>query len=185
MQSRFIAALTIVWFSFPAEAQPDSSTLRPGYFLSIHSGALVGGKGDGTFFTSSLIQGVRFDRLAVGLGVGYDAYVDWRVIPVFVSLNYDFGRSGSNSLYVQFNGGVARTWAPFLSDMETVYNEEANININPMVGYRVVADKFNLYISMGYKSQVIEYGWGYAGGNKTFIRRDIRRAAIQLGFGFR
>ena len=186
MPNRILFVLTILGLSFSAEAQSDSFALRPRYFLSVHSGGLVGKKGDGSFLTSSLIQGVRFDRLAVGLGIGYDAYVDWRVIPVFMNLNYDLGRSpGGNSLFIQFNGGVSKAWNPWLSEVETVYNEEANININPMVGYRIIADKSSLYISIGYKSQVIEFGWGYPGGDKTFVRRQTGRVAIQLGFGFR
>jgi hypothetical protein len=183
MQSRVLAVLTIVFFSFSAEAQSDSSALKPGYFFSLHAGGLVGKKEDGTFFTSSLIQGLRFNRLAIGLGIGYDAYVDWRVMPVFINANYDFSRYRGNSFFVQLNGGVAKAWTPILSDVEIVYNEAANININPLLGYRIVGDKFNLYLSAGYKFQMLEYGWGYSGGYKTYVRRDIGRACLQLGFG--
>ena len=184
MLSRFIAFLAILSISFSAESQSESSALKPAYFVSFHAGGLMGKKGDGTFFTSSFIQGLRFNRLAVGVGVGYDAYVDWRIIPIFISLNYDYGRYRDNSFFIQFNGGVAKAWSPGLANVEVVYNEEDNININPLLGYRIVADKFNLYISAGYKFQTIEYGWAYSGGNKRFVRQEIGRIAIQLGFGF-
>jgi hypothetical protein len=144
----------------------------------------MGKKGDGTFFTSSFIHGLRFNRLAVGLGIGYDAYVDWRVMPIFINLNYDYGRYRGNSFFIQFNAGVAKAWSPGLSNVEVVYNESNNININPLLGYRIIADKFNVSISTGYKFQVLEYGWGYSSGSKTFVRQDIGRVAMQLGLGF-
>lgn len=180
--------LLLLWCFFsPAAAQYDSAaSSKPRYFVSLHTGGLFGKKEFGTSFTASLIQGVRYKRFALGAGIGYDAYRDWRAMPLFISLNYDFSRLRGNSFFIQVNAGASVVRNPTLTENDFTYYENDNLFVNPLVGYRVAGDKFNLYLSAGYKFQSIEYGWSWGwGGARTYVGQDIERLSLQLGFGFR
>src|SRR6185503_16067302 len=82
-------ALLFLFFSFLAQAQPETLPERPSYFLSVHAGGAFGKKGQGSSLASALIQGVRYKWIALGAGVGYDAYSEWRAIPFFASVSMD------------------------------------------------------------------------------------------------
>lgn len=179
------AALAVLLISVPTFAQPDNAVSRPRYFFSLHSGALLGKRQLGTSFTSSLLQGLRHKRLAVGVGIGYDAYTDWRAMPVFATINFDFLHIRGNALFIQMSAGTSKVWNPMLIESEFVYLRDDNIFLNPLLGYRIKGEKFNVYLSAGYKFQSIEYEWSWGGGGgKTYFNRDTQRMAIQLGFGF-
>ncbi|MEX1238398.1 MAG: hypothetical protein WEB30_01725 [Cyclobacteriaceae bacterium] len=187
MQIRAVLGiLTLLLISIPGAAQRDSVASKPSYFFSLHSGALVGKKEFGTSFTWSLIQGVRHKRFAFGIGIGYDTYSDdWRAMPLFASFTYDYLRIRTNSLYIQLNAGKSKIWNPMLRENEFLYYEHGNIFLNPLLAYRMIGDKFNLYLSAGYKFQMIEYGWSWGGnGGKTYVGQDTERMVIQMGFGF-
>src|SRR5688500_17542250 len=77
------------------------------YFYNFLAGGLLGDEGQGTGFSISTIHGVRKNRLALGAGVGYDSYYDWRAIPAFGSISYDFAKVKRNAFYLQVNAGYS------------------------------------------------------------------------------
>jgi len=185
MQSKFLVALAIFIVPLTAVCQSDSSGSSAGYFVSLHSGGLIGTSEYGTAFTSSLVQGIRYQRFAFGVGIGHDAYSDFRTVPLFISVNYDFVRYRGNSFFVQMNTGYSRAWNPGLELYPFLHYERDNEFLNPLIGYRITTGKFNLYLSAGYKFQAVEYGWSWEGRVNTHVRHAIERMALQIGFGFR
>lgn len=169
-------------FSAPAQSPPVSPALA--YFLSVHAGGLLGKNGQGSSLTTSLIQGVRYKRMALGLGVGYDAYVDWRTLPVFASLSGDIFHVRENAFFLQLNAGYCKIWNPAFADDSFYFYDGPHPSINALAGYRICAGKYDVYLSAGYKFQRIRYGWSWGGpGSRTFVERDIKRVSVQIGFG--
>ena len=193
MKSRILILLAfiVVFGTFSVSAQPDSSFSKVTYFNSIHVGGLLGKKGNGSSLTASLIQGVRYKNFSFGIGIGYDAYRDWRTLPLFGSVSYDFARIRNNAFFIQLNAGLSKVWNPLEDDDQFVLDDKAGRFIHPLVGYRIQSQKFSLYMTAGYKLQHLAYEhrlrwltWGYA-ANKVTIEQDIERLSVQLGFGFR
>lgn len=145
----------------------------------------MGKKGQGSSLATALIQGVRYKWIALGAGVGYDAYSEWRAIPFFASVSMDVLSLRENAFYFQINGGYAKVWSPSFTDDQGYFYEGSNPSFNPVVGYRIATDKFDLYLSAGYKFQRLRYGWRWGGSpSQSLIQMDMERISIQLGFGF-
>ena len=165
------------------------------YWNNFLLGGLVGDHKE-TFFSFATTHGVRLGRLAVGLGTGLDAYGDWKVIPMFASASFDFARIKNDALFIQMNGGYGRA----------IYTGEDRLGIpagvengggkmfNPMLGYRIKADRFRIYIAMGYKFQRNKYAYDY--NNPIYssfapaelptytVQEDMQRFVLQMGFGW-
>jgi hypothetical protein len=180
------------WFvtaSLNSIAQPDSVLVKPVYFYSFHTGGLFA-KENAPSLSVSTIHGMRHKRIAVGLGIGYDAYTEWRSMPVFASLSYDLSANAKpNAFFIQLNAGLSKAWVP---DMETGgfnFKEKGGTMVHPLLGYRIRTEKFSLYFTGGYKFQILEYEqspnwwiWGYT-SSKTTVNRKVERLSIQIGFG--
>lgn len=189
MKSRILLSFIIVFFIFSVSAQPDSSFSKATYFNSIHAGGLLGKKGNGSSLTASTIHGIRNKNFAFGIGIGYDAYLEWRTLPVFGSLSYDFAGFRENAFFMQLNVGYSKAWNPLADDDQFVYDKKGGSYIHPLLGYRIHSHKFSLYLTAGYKLQRIAYEqtpkwwiWGYP-ANKVTVERDMERLSVQLGFG--
>jgi hypothetical protein len=179
-----------------ATAQTDSVG-HAGKKVRYWNNFLMGGlQGDHkqTSFSFATTHGVRLGRLAAGLGAGVDAYGDWKIIPLFASASFDFARIKNDALFIQMNGGYGRAF----------YSGEDNVGIpsidngggkmlNPMVGYRINADRLRIYIAMGYKFQRNKYSYHYVNPifsyiptdiPKYTIQEDMQRFVVQLGFGW-
>ena len=89
---------TLVIISFCSRAQSDSVVARPVYFYTVHVGGLLA-KDSPPSFSVSTIHGMRHKRIAVGLGVGYDAFIEWRTLPVFASLTYDLATGANQNAF--------------------------------------------------------------------------------------
>ena len=192
MKSRILRLLAfiVVFGTFSVSAQPDSSFSKVTYFNSIHAGGLLGKKGNGSSLTASLIHGVRYKNSSFGIGIGYDAYRDWRTMPLFGSVSYDFARIRNNAFFIQLNAGHSKAWNPLEDQEQFVYDEPGGRFIHPLLGYRIHTQKFSLYMTAGYKLQRLAYEqtprwalWGYS-GHRVTIEHDIERLSVQLGFGF-
>lgn len=191
MKSRILLSVIIVFSTFSSYAQSDSASSKAHYFYSIHTGGLFGKKNKGSTFTASFIQGIRYKNVSFGVGVGYDAYLDWRTLPMFGSLNFDFDRVKSNAIFIQLNAGYSKAWNPVTGNEQFIYDAKWGRYIHPVIGYRIHTPKFSLYLTTGYKLQRINYEqtptwWiGRNSANKVTVERDIERLTVQLGFGFR
>lgn len=177
-----------ILFSVSAASQSEPVLPRAPYFFSLHSGGLLGGEGQGSSFTTSLIQGVRVKKFALGIGLGHDAVAEWLTLPVWASVRFDFARVGPHDFYLQLDGGYAKAWLPSIDETQYRYNEKGGPFFHPQVGYRINSEKLKVYLSAGYKIQRIKYeqtaNWGWGGvTNKYYITRDIERVSLQIGFG--
>ncbi|AYB34245.1 hypothetical protein [Chryseolinea soli] len=183
--------------TYQAVAQTDSVG-HAGRKVRYWNNFLLGGlQGDHkqTSFSLATIHGVRVGRLAVGLGTGLDAYGDWKVFPLFASASFDFARVKNDAFFIQMNGGYGR--AIYTGDREGMMNLDngGGKMFNPMLGYRIKADRFRIYIAMGYKFQRNTYTYGYNylpyddfassyEPPKYTIREDMQRLVLQMGFGW-
>ena len=138
----------------------------------------------------STIHGIRHKRFALGIGLGYDVYQEWRTLPLFGSLAYDFFRYRGNSFFIQLNGGYSKAWYSLADEDQFTYKEKGGIFLHPLVGYRIYTPKIDVYLTAGYKFQRLTYdqtpkwwAWGYP-RNKITVDRDIERLSIQIGLGF-
>ena len=173
-------------------AQADSSyNTSPSWFFSVHSGALLGKNGHGTSATASVLQGVRYKRASLGVGVGYDAYREWRTLPIFAALAYDFVRSPNRAFFVELNTGFSKGWSTAGDESEFIYDSEGGFFYHPQIGYRTHHGRLTIYLAAGYKFQRLQYGetprswiWGYPSGSVQVVR-DIERLSIQMGIGLR
>jgi hypothetical protein len=175
---------------------------RPVYYNTFLSGGLFGRDDRGTTVSFSTVHGIRFNRLSVGAGIGYDdytrsnmasgyfgseMYVRWKSMPLFISASYEFITVKQNALFLQLNGGYSKIWA---NNVLIAKNVDGGINISPMAGYRLSSGKLRLYFAAGYKWQKnnYEYGslmwiWGYPAEGVSVTER-MERAVLQIGFGW-
>lgn len=182
----FLLAFVLLSLSVSGQSEPDPSKVT--YFFSLHTGGLLGGEGQGSSFTMSLIQGVRVKKFAFGIGLGHDALAEWLTLPAWASTRFDFARAGLHNFYLQLDGGYAKAWLPSIDETQYRYSEKGGTFFHPQLGYRINGEKLKVYLSAGYKMQRIEYeqtaNWGWGGGtNKYYITRDIERISVQIGFG--
>lgn len=189
MKSKISCWLILFFVSCSVLAQSDSTFSKATYFNSVHAGGLLGKKGHGSSLTASTIHGIRIKRISLGIGAGYDAYLEWRTLPVFGSVGYDFLPLRQNAFFLQFNAGYSKAWNPHSNDDQYIFDEEGGTFIHPLVGYRIHSNKFSLHLTAGYKFQNMVYEqtprWWAWPGSKATVERDIERISIQLGFGFR
>lgn len=157
------------------------------YWNSFATGILSGGDNKTLTATLTTTHGVAMQRWRLGAGIGVEGYDGWRTVPVFGSLSFDFGKIKNNALYIQTNAGYA--YGHRLGRIEGVANEkdEGGLMFNPMLGYRMESERFNISIAAGYKLQRVEYsfdwiwGWPYM---STDMSEEFNRFTFQIGVGF-
>jgi len=158
------------------------------YYNSFATAILSGGNDKPLTASITTIHGIAMHRWRLGVGVGIESYEVWRTVPVFGSLSFDFGKIKNNALYVQANAGYA--FGHRLERVEGASNEndEGGLMLNPMIGYRIEANKVNVFIAAGYKLQRVDYsfdwiwGWPYV---STDMTEEFNRFTFQIGVGFR
>lgn len=185
-----IFLIFIIFGSFSISAQPDSSASKTSYFNSFHSGSLLGKKGNGSSLSVSTIHGLSNRKVAYGIGIGYDAYLEWRTLPIFGSFAYNFTGNKEKTFFLQLNAGYSKAWNPVTENEQFIYHAKGGRFMHPVIGYRIYTRKFSLFLTTGYKLQRIHYEqtptwWiGTNSGNKITVERDMERLTVQLGFGF-
>lgn len=188
MRNKISLILLIGLIPFAASAQTDSTVSRVGWFVSLHSGVLFPQVGNALTISTHLIQGIRYDRVSFGVGVGYDSYEYWETLPVFTGVAYDVLRRGSNALYVGVNGGYSNAWNRLPDELSVGMEDDGGYFIHPLVGYRLHQGRVTLHLTGGYKIQRIHYrrsinGWGLP--MVTSVVQDMERISIQMGIGLR
>ncbi len=173
------------------------------YFFNVLSGTLIGNSGisgDGfATYSFSTTHGVRLgNRLGLGAGVGFDSYLDWKAMPLFISLSYDLiGKK--NKLFVQLNYGKSLVKKSENQYEYGVTTYEGRSMINPSLGYKFAFDNLRLYIQAGLKMQNIkirsEYPTYYTYAfqslaplpNSTYSKTDLtlNRFYFSIGFGWK
>lgn len=177
-------------FSFPLLAQPDSTQLSPRkviYFNHVLAGGLFGEEGDGSGLSISTTHGIRVKRLALGAGVAFDSYGQWKTIPAFGSISYDFAKIKSNAFFLQFNAGYANA-SRIKKEEWADYREYGSQMICSLIGYRIRTQQFSLYVQAGHRFQKVSYSydptpWASQLHARYTVDEEINRVVVQIGFG--
>jgi hypothetical protein len=162
-------------------------SFRLRYWNSFATAVLIGESEKNLTGSLTTTHGIAMKRWRLGVGVGIEGFDDWRTVPLFVTGTFDFGRINNNWLYLQMSGGHA--FGRYLKKIEGTSNGEENggLMLNPMIGYRMNAGKFNVSIAAGYKLQQLDYSfdwtWGWPGA-ATVIDGEYHRVMLQIGVGF-
>lgn len=196
MMKNSLTVLFLVVFISSAFGQRDSLvTKRPRltYSNSFMIGGLFGKDGADNTFTSNMNHGIRYGRLATGLGIGYDSYTDWRSMPVYGYAAVDFAKIKHNTFFLYVSGGYSKLWyGPESEDGAPSYTVENGGNFNSMLGCRIEANQYRIYIATGYKFQRLDYSFSSQywwdstrPAPVTSVEMELNRFVIQLGFGWK
>lgn len=172
------------------EVEQDSKKIK-GYY-NIFSVGGISSNTDGLLRTTlSTVHGVVIKSNRIGLGIGVDGYDSRVMIPVFASISHDLFRIKENALFLQVNAGHA-FWDRKRSFFSNYYNENGGFLFNPMMGYRISASRYSLYIAIGLKNQYASYTYGYTYkswrtnsnlSSMTTVDQTMNRFVFQIGFG--
>ena len=188
-----IVLLCLLCIGVSSRAQSDSSSVskKITYFNNLLAGGLFGDSGKGSGVTISTTHGVRINRFAIGAGIGFDSYFDWKTVPVFGSLSFDFAKVRQHAFFLQFNGGYAEASRIERAEEEwlTEYREYGGEMISSMLGYKINTGKFNLYILAGHKYQKAHFSynplapWSSFRAPEVSVEENMNRIVFQIGFG--
>jgi hypothetical protein len=144
------------------------SSKKAQYFFTIQVGSLVGcndcDRGKDFTFSAATVHGVSVgNKLRLGVGLGFDSYLNWQTLPLFGQASWDlFGSRDKNALFVQMAYGWAHPW--FVRSGQYSYytsdpfqHIEGGRMINPQIGYRIKYYDLRISFSLGYKHQNISY----------------------------
>jgi hypothetical protein len=154
--------------SIADKAEVSASAKKVNYFFNVQVGSLVGcndcDNGKDFTFSAATVHGVSFGKkLRVGLGIGFDSYLNWQTLPLFGQASWDLiGNKNRNALFLQLAYGWAHPWfvkssayANYLTDPFS--SVEGGRMINPQIGYRIKYYDLRIAFSVGYKYQSISY----------------------------
>lgn len=184
--------LTAISFSLLGQAEKTEVSGRKAiYYNSFLAGGLLADQGQGTGVTLSMVHGVRVKRFSFGAGIGLDSYLDWKTMPLFGSVSFDFGKVKNNSFYVQCNAGYAEAWRIKQEEWRpSGYHEYGDMMISSLIGYRISKERFSLYMQAGHKFQGAHSSYhtelwsGFAPQSSFYVDEEMNRLVIQIGFGF-
>jgi hypothetical protein len=188
----FVLLILVTCVCLHVVAQEEIEPAKPHrYFNSFQSGGLFGEKDKGTSFTFSTVHGVQLNKWRLGGGVGFDSYQRWRVVPVSAMVSFDIAKFKNSNLSVSVNGGYSQAWYRHMQEYEPDLDVSGGVMINPLIGYRIIADKWNINLSAGYRWQRINYTyspqyWYWSDTRQSpvySVTEDIERVVVQIGFG--
>ena len=94
----------------------------------------------------------------MGAGLGFDSYFDWKTVPVFGTIEFDFAKIKRNAFFLQLSAGYADAKRINREELINVeYREYGGEMISFMLGYKIRAEKFSMYVLAGHKSQEANY----------------------------
>jgi hypothetical protein len=183
--SFLVAVLLPVLLHAQSDTTDDKQHRIP-YFNYISSGALIAKMDKGVSFSISTIHGIRIGKFFTGLGIGYDAYQEWRVLPLIASIGYDLYRKHAETLFFQLQGGYSLARNVPLNDFQpSPHDSKGGRMFTPSLGYRIKKENISLYLMAGYKFQRLDYEinqW-WNPNNRSTVKHNIERVTIQIGFG--
>jgi len=191
MKTRIILFILCV-ICISVHAQVDStapSKRKVIYYNNLLAGGLLGESEQGSGLTLSTTHGIRINRFSVGAGFGFDSYFDWKTVPVFGTIEFDFAKIKQNAFFLQFSAGYADARRINREEWITEYREYGGEMISFMFGYKIRAEKFSLYVLAGHKSQEANYSYNpqpwssFAPQYNYSVEENMNRLVVQLGFG--
>ena len=188
-----------------SQVASDSSLKRSKvtYYFTFGMGAMIGCEqchttGKTASFTTSMVHGMRIGRAAVGVGLGFDAYENWKTLPLFGSGSFDlFGKR--NKVFVQLNYGYASAWVNKDVQAFGYKKSEGGKMIHPLLGYRIQSGNARILFSAGYKFQRVLSTYDYPTyypyptydsfaplpPSTKEIRMDMNRFVISMAVGWK
>ncbi|HET6539077.1 MAG TPA: hypothetical protein VFG46_01260 [Chryseolinea sp.] len=191
MKTRILLFILFV-ICISAHAQVDSgvpSKRKVIYYNNFLAGGLLGASGTGSGLTLSTTHGIRINWLTLGVGVGYDSYFDWKTVPVFGTIEADFAKVKRNAFFLQFNAGYADARRINREEWITDYKEYGGEMVSLMVGYKIRAEKFSMYVLAGHKFQEANFSYNpqpwssFSSPPNYSVEENMNRFVVQLGFG--
>ena len=191
MKTRILLFILFV-ICISAQAQVDNSMpskRKVIYYNNFLAGGLLGAPGTGSGLTFSTTHGIRINRLSVGAGFGFDSYFDWKTVPVFGTIEFDFAKIKRNAFFLQFNAGYADAARINREEWITEYREYGGVMTSFMLGYKIRVEKFSMYVLAGHKSQEANYSYNpqpwssFASPPNYSVEENMNRFVVQLGFG--
>lgn len=172
------------------------------YFFSLQVGSLVGcnNYNDGKDITSSIsvLNGITMgNKFRTAFGLGFDSYIGWHTLPVFLSVSYDlFGNKNRNAFFIQVNYGRAKAWRQKNYRDYAFKKAEGGSMFTPQVGYRIKYHDVRLALMVGVKFQNVrsfhEYpNWVWTDGgykevmNMSIVKQEMTRFMISLNVGWK
>ena len=149
----------------------------------------MGESGKGSGLTLSTTHGIRTNRFSVGAGFGFDSYFDWKTVPVFGTIEFDFAKIKRNAFFLQFNAGYADARRINREEWITDYKEYGGEMVSMMVGYKIRAEKFSMYVLAGHKFQEANFSYNpqpwssFSSPPNYSVEENMNRFVVQLGFG--
>lgn len=141
-------------------------------------------------FSIHTVNGYRFSpRLHTGLGVGFDFQPEFRLVPIYLNIGGEIGKSRVVPVY-------------FVNMGYNYANERFNLDIGPNSsdirggkyahvggGLKVKLHRMALQMKLGYKiNEIIAeqnfIDWSGRDGGSATTKRQIRRLAFTVGFSF-
>jgi hypothetical protein len=191
MRTNVLCQCILVLGLFPAFASAQTDTTqrtRVSYFNYLSSGTLLAKKDEGVTVSLSTVHGIRYKEFFTGIGVGYDVYQEWRMVPVFYSIGVESVIRGKPNHFVllQLQGGHSFVRNIPSENFQIVrYESKGGALFAPMAGYRIKKENVSLYFLIGYRFQRIQYEidsfWNPQ--QRSSVKRDIQRISLHIGFG--
>jgi hypothetical protein len=189
--------------SLPYESNREHERKFP-YFIMLQAGQLIECKKcdeeRSLTFSTAVVQGIHIGKkLQTGIGVGYDMYADWQVMPIYGSVSWDlFGNKNTGAVFLQFNYGWSKPWLNKSAQEYDFDHTRGGKMISALIGYRLQLKGYQISFSAGTKFQRVyiynelpSYYYINPDGsptqgvnNVTEIRQDMSRVVITLGFHF-
>lgn len=190
--NNLLATVLVVAICFlPASAQSDSSSAKPSWFMTLQGGLVIAKKMVDTAPSISMLQGIRYQRFALGVGVGYDSYESWRTLPVFSGVSYDLVQTAGHAFFIQMNTGYSPAWRLRRDEVQQEYKGAGGYFYHPSIGYRAGSGKVSIHISAGYKVQNVQYEmmppwWsGWYSQSQITVSQTMERLTFLIGIGLR
>jgi hypothetical protein len=189
MRIKKLPLLIAVLFPVFLHAKSDTIVTRQHritYCNYISSGALFANKDEGISFSVSTVHGIRSNNFFAGLGIGYDAYPEWRVVPLTANIGYGFSTQQSVNLFIQLQGGYSLARNVPMNDFQLLrFDSKGGAMLSGSLGYRIKKENISLYLMAGYKFQRLDYEYGnwWSPDLHTSVKREIERITVQIGFG--
>jgi hypothetical protein len=184
------------------EPIPRAEFSQKGYVFALEMGVLSGRTRQTTWgwgwpntqsvpvnnFTFQVINGYQFNQyLALGAGLGIDAYNGAAITPLYLRVNGDVLPHRITPVYL-LDAGYGFYSSVF--NAETTNNQSryrGGIMLNPAIGVRVHAGKHSSFLmSLGYRLQkyYVTTPVGGTPGDRTEDTHTLNRLSIRAGFTF-
>ncbi len=132
----------------------------------------------------SFLTGYRLNRFAgLGIGVGYDKYIDdssEAVIPVFAEIS---GYAIPKNTSLSYSLAVGYSFAKTDDDNTRLVNAEGGLLVYPAIGLRFGKNRLKYTIDLGYKFQNASFTYLDPWIGSTRSEQNLRYKRLTLRFG--